>query len=116
MDEAKRDQFLKDIVTTAVEGAAIQYWCNVNRYDPDLCVAWIKEDDDTGDQDTHWHKLNANMIAKGISRIKREDIKMRRDILSAILVADKTNDAGEIDIEAADVIIQAAMFGEIVYG
>ena len=41
---------------------------------------------------------------------------MNRAIVGYVVVSDNENDAGDIDSEAADCIIQAAIFGELVYG
>lgn len=69
------------------------------------------------------YRVDIDTIAKGLGFVK--DLPsiqpgMRAGIGSelrrTILDASRENDAGEIDSNAADVIVQAALFGEIVYG
>lgn len=70
----------------------------------------------TIDDEPLLHKLDIDMIARGIAVVKaNEDIcnsRLRRDIL----VGDNDNDAGMIDADCADVIVQAALFDKLVYG
>ena len=60
--------------------------------------------------------ISRALVARGIAAIKRPEFEVRRDIVATILLAEREEDAGDIDEEIADVIIQAGIFGEIVYG
>ena len=60
--------------------------------------------------------VTPDVIQAGIDKVKSGAIELNKDILKAILVADVINDAGDIDSDAADCIVQAALFDEIVYG
>ena len=102
-----RDEFLDDIRITAF-GGGINYWAvisgqKIKEYDDEGPVGW-------------WTTITPNLIEIGIALVKHPSFKVRDDILVAILLGDRNNDAGEIDSECADVIVQAAVFGEIVYG
>ena len=105
-----RTEFLGDILDAAISGT--DYWANIVRHGDDA----PRMIEDADEPETYSKPFDANLIEAGISRVKNPDFQVNRDILANILVADHENDAGEIDIIVADVIVQAAMFGEIVYG
>lgn len=102
-----RTEFITDIVDTAF-GGGINYWAEISN-------GKIREYDDEGPVG-EWIRVTPGLVEKGIALVKEPSFQVRDDILTAILLCDRNNDAGEIDTEAADVIIQAGVFGEIVYG
>lgn len=130
---AERIEFLSDILTTAVEGG-INDWAEVSEYKHEYCtppvakadtfaiVHEIEEDDEVGT------KVTIDTIARGIRVIKN----MKRSdgtpfqpnyfgdggsYWRQFLLADRTNgDDGDYDAIVADWIVQAGLFGEIVYG
>ena len=102
-----RTEFLTDIVDTAF-GGGINYWAEIS-------AGKIREYDEDGPVG-EWIDVTPALIEKGIAVVKDPSFQVRDDILTAILLGDRNSDAGEIDIEAADVIIQAAVFSEIRYG
>lgn len=105
------DQFL-DLVDTA--GYAIGYWADRAE------VHWgatdkkysVWEDDD----DNTRHDITPAMVEQAMVDIHTGKIDVRRDIVKSITDAILAGDCDDIDGEAADVIIQVAAFGEIVYG
>lgn len=101
-----RSEFVTDIITTAF-GGGINYWADIEN-------GKIREYDDEGPVD-EWIAITPDLVEHGIALVKESSFQVREDILAAVLLGDRNNDAGEIDIEAADVIIQAAVFGSIVY-
>lgn len=117
----ERALFLADVVITAVEGG-IGYWARTRNY------RWDEGDDAAGqayatvevfDADgalADWKLVNADTVAHGIGKIRDANFKINPDLRALILGADAENDAGNIDADAADVIVQAGLFGEIVYG
>lgn len=111
----ERATFLADIIIAAVEGGT-GYWASVSAYKwtlgPELTTATLHPEDEP---DTS-HVVTLDTIAHGIAVIRREEHLARVDIRTAILQADRYSDAGDIDADAADVIVQAALFGELVYG
>ena len=112
-----RNDFLKDIFITAIEGG-INYWCIVKNYRwncEDFSCKVIEYDEDT-DSHKNRYNLNAAVIEQGILKVKERSFQVNSDILAYILLADHNNDAGDIDSICADVIVQAGLFGEIVYG
>lgn len=111
----EREQFLADIVITAVEGGT-GYWAEVSQYKnetPSGTYAMLHEIEEP---DEGGRELSLKNVAEALSDIRAGKVVMRADLLDCIKLADKENDAGEIDAEGADVIAQVALFGSIVYG
>jgi hypothetical protein len=121
-------QFLSDILVTAVEGG-INYWARVaepvfaphpdNRHNR-LLVA-VKVTDVDGGRDFQRLDLTLKEIHQGIASLfdvnSDTAYAARPDIVESVRLAVETGqDAGEIDAEGADVIVQVALFGEVVYG
>lgn len=118
-----REQFLSDVITTAIEGG-IGYWSVCLQYQYEGNVVVIDGKDYGGgtratisplDTDDIWH-VTPDTIARGISVIREREDFCRLAIRDTILAASRENDGGEIDADGADVIVQAALFGELVYG
>ena len=105
-----RSEFLTDIVDTAL-AYGINYWAEISAEIGSTKIREYDEDGPVGE----WIEVTPALIEKGITRVKEPSFQVRDDILTAILLGDRNNDAGEIDIEAADVIVQAAVFSEIRY-
>ena len=119
---AIRTEFLSDVLITATEGG-INYWAQVTkrrweRRGPDGYEGAVMDvglrDLEDGDK---LHYVTHEMLEKGIALILSTETRfqVREDLYRMILLGHYKNDAAEIDAEAADVIVQAAIFGEIVY-
>lgn len=119
---AERKQFLFDVFVTALEGG-VNYWADVEGYhwsnpdgseDLDGFRATITDREEPGGQLV----VDADVIARGIGRF--EPLARQRgadDYWRQFLAANRTNgDDGDYDATVADVIVQLALFGEIVYG
>lgn len=105
----ERMDFLSDVLVTAVEGG-VNYWADVKGYTKDNVTVFVYDNMD------HYTFTPAT-ISLGIDIIKsNKDFKVNDTILGDILVGDHRMDESYIDSSAADVIVQAAMFGEIIYG
>ncbi len=136
----EREQFLADIVIGAVEGAT-GYWARILSYRHSKGAAMtravlIEEDDDETREriaaaarekgakltvaealDIEGVRLlDIDAVARGIGRITRGEVAIREDLRTLIAEASRANDAGYIDADAADVIAQVALLGEITYG
>lgn len=106
--------FLQDVFVTALEGG-IGYWSQATLYRPG-------EDGDSRfkaevvDEDDAELVIDASTILEGLSRSldsrARINSRLQADIRSAL----DEQCAGNIDADAADVIVQFGLFGEIVYG
>ena len=110
-----RNDLLFNIVITACEGG-VNHWAAVKNYkwnDADLTAsATLLDTEDAFKK----YDLTYKTIRSGIKTICKPGFQLREDILKNILIANRNNDAGDIDAEAADCIVQAGIFGEIVYG
>lgn len=107
----ERIEFLADIVTTAVEGG-INDWAAIDGYYSANARIHLLDDE----SQTHVAHIDINTVDLGIYRIVDHRLKIRDEIRKTITVANVTLDASEIDAEAADCIIQAGLFGALVYG
>lgn len=113
-----RTDFLVNVVVTAVEGG-VGYWAELREYkwseDENRYMTGASVEVDAQDG-KGWRTVNLDTIREGLAKIKESSFQINPAVLSAILMGDRNNDAGEIDSEAADCIIQAGLFGELVYG
>lgn len=124
------EEFLSDVMITAFDGqhGGCWYWAQPHN------GSWLETNGDTNVLTVIWQRVcikeiepselhegqvayvDHAMLAQGISRLLNGDVKVRDDIREAIWRGVNEMDGGEIDIDAADVIVQAALFNEIVYG
>lgn len=140
---AERAQFLADVLTTAVEGG-IGYWSRVTAYRwqaPDLGYSDGREGTpevadaevtilEVEEEGAPEHTVTLDTIAKGLGLIRaaKHDPAasewyegttipfLGESTRRAVVAADRANDAGEIDSSRADVILQVALFGKVIYG
>lgn len=116
----ERERFLADIIITAVEGGT-GYWASVSAYDhpedsPAETRAILHEEDGERYSEVPL-EVTLDVVALGIARIKQDGFSIRSELKNDIIVAsEKNDDEGLLDAEAADVIVQAGLFGQIVYG
>lgn len=147
----EREQFLADVITTAIEGGT-GYWARVYAYrwdglPPAECFAVIAEDEEeaadaireaaanfttnegrkpnalelieygtTIDGKPVLHKLDIDTIAKGIGEILKPEFSIHGYLRTQVQVGSHESDGGHIDADGADAIVQAALFGKLVYG
>lgn len=125
------EQLLLDVLTNAVEsgGHALWYWegfymVNVDR-DGDLNVDQITfnvEHIAPGataiDHQTAQYTINMEDVRVAIETILSDQRNCNIDprIVGYIRSGVVGNDGGDIDAEAADVIVQVAAFGEVIFG
>ena len=105
------DEFCDDVRSTAVEGG-INYWAMPIKPKDNL---WAEQDPSTGNERKHF-ELTYDMIRFGLRKVLGGNLQLNSQIRADIFQAVVENDAGNIDATGADVIIQAAVFSEIVYG
>lgn len=111
----KREQFLQDLLVTAVEGG-IDYWANfqsiVKITKEDDYIGWWYESVNIIDEDNESYVINHETIVKGINLLVKRNAE--RD--KALILANRTNgDEGDFDALDADKIVQFGLFGELVY-
>jgi hypothetical protein len=126
----EREQFLSDVLTTAVEGG-INYWAAVSDYkwyegDFRAIPASVKVheiDDDPADVSQPYFEVGVPITTKeigaAIARIMNpnDEIKhLNPYVRSLVFQASMENDAGDIDTDIADTIMQIAVLGGVIYG
>lgn len=129
----EREQFLADVLTTAVEGG-INDWAYVSEYQHEYTPVPVAEthaivhevDPSDVEEDDEGYavrglRVDIDTIAKGIGVIKGFDNPPNYfgdggSYWKQFLLADRTNgDDGDYDAIVADWIVQAGLFGTIVY-
>ena len=130
----ERDQFLFDVFVTACEGG-INDWSSILKYH------WRKKDADTQtiDGDTDYagyyaeivedesdesprprHRIDAAVIEAGLKAIREktaEELSLHDGNRRIVIGAEGTLDAGtEFDAESANWVVQAGLFGQVIYG
>jgi hypothetical protein len=110
-------QFLSDVIVTAVEGG-INYWSEIKSYKirDGVAECQVRIDPRVDNSDNNWHILSPSGIKSGILKINRGNTELCKDYRKQIAGAWATKDAGDIDAPLADVIVQVALYGEIIFG
>ena len=127
-----KQRFLSDVIITAVEGG-IGYWSYVRNYrhgcpkdgnDEARVPAHVELcDHDDGEvrrdaTDAKWMPLDNKVVAKAFKAIMGQDeipfasLNWRKRMVAAYWA----NDSGDIDSGDADMVVQIALFGKVVYG
>jgi hypothetical protein len=117
------DEFISDILITAFDGGvgACWYWAvpapspRNGRWLYTSGELWesvlVREyENDIDIFVTH------TVVAMGLRKILDRQVEINAGLLGHIAAGVAENDAGEIDALCADVIIQAGVFGKVVYG
>lgn len=134
---AERTQFLYDIMATALEGG-VNYWSaadDVERGDPDkdfyrsyvlYCTDGGRESVECGANPKllcTGHKVDPDVIARGLGLGtvteavgNEKEIGWHYNQRKHVILANRENDAGEIDAGDADCIVQLGVFGKVIYG
>ena len=110
-----RQQLLADILITAAEGG-INYWAHVSNY------RWNQGPAQTGftarDREDTAAAFNVTIETAelGIERIVTGECQVNTRITDSVKFLNTHNEPdSEFDAQVADAIIQAALFGELVY-
>lgn len=106
------------LVESAIEGAGYSQWMTSGRDDYRVGlyeVTWLENE---GDPATEQKKLlTYENIADAILKVAFDrDFEVASYIRQYVIDAVNEDDAGNIDSEAGDVIIQCAIFGELIFG
>lgn len=118
----EREQFLADVLTTAVEGG-IQYWIDtVDEYrhkglaprDYFAVITFENPKDDGPSRLTE--RITIDVVAKGIG-ILDKDQAFHFGYFNEFWKANRTNgNEGDFDASVADCIVQCGLLGEVVFG
>lgn len=105
---------IDDIVCDAFEGG-INYWCDMAKPVGDYLGTWASEQISRGGkvllhdfEDDEWRMLTLDGVLNGISKVVNEYGRQ--------IVHNGEIDVYEIDGEIADMIIQIAVFDDVIYG
>ncbi len=135
---AERQEFLADVITTALEGG-VGYWSQASEYrwfSPDLsggtatpgpngtanAYATLHETDTPDGELGDALTVDVDVIARAFGKIRRAasgDLVipfLSREYARRLRDAYDDIDAGDIDADDADVVVQVGLFGQVVYG
>jgi hypothetical protein len=109
------DEECYDVMTTAVEAgySGIGYWAEnirVNRDDELNILEFFCDVDMKEDGNYSPFIVSPVVIKRGVDRILSPSFEIRADIVQSLFPE------WDIDAESADCIIQAGLFGELVFG
>jgi hypothetical protein len=117
--EADKRQFLLDVMCTAIEGG-ITGWARARDIERtasegDYLSFKVRDAEDSTDP---WHDITPEKIEEAIAKIGDPscDVKAAADYRDQITAAYADLDAGNIDGELADIIVQVAAYGEVIFG
>lgn len=121
-----RADFLASVIVTGVESGyhGIGYWAECRKYRWEwsdegkrlLGNASVEIRSTGGETGAEWRPVTLDTVRKGLAHIRNGETNVNKRLSGLIMVAERDSDAGDIDSEAADCIIQAGLFGQIVYG
>jgi hypothetical protein len=103
------DEFIGDVIDTA--GYGIGYWVETAVWDEDGKTYTITEQE-TADE----FVITYRRIAKSIEELIAGKSNVRDSIIDNLRKAVTEDDGSYVDADVADVVIQYAIFGEMVYG
>jgi hypothetical protein len=104
-----KDEFYEDIIEIALYGG-IDYWCMT--YNPITKEMYYENPEADGYLTA---TLDIDLIKRGLDRVLKEDMPLNKQYRDYIMQAVFDQDAGMIDSVCADLIVQAGLFGDVVY-
>ena len=113
-----RRSFLDDVLETAISHS-VGYWALIERtantvdHRPVFAIVSLRSTPDLPNPPRDKFVLNRALIEIGIRR-SRSASQLTTNLRKTILNASEQNDSANIDAECADVIVQLAIFGEII--
>lgn len=116
------EEHLSDVLITAFDGSVGGSWYWAAPGDPD----WLTTDDegrwtgvlvvDREDPDDDEWVVNWATVVSGMERIVSGEVGIRRDLRQQVVNSVTDPENFDIDADAADCIVQAGLFNELVYG
>ena len=101
---------MNDILTTAVEGG-INYWAEVRNYSWEnvpIVTVEVREEDQESAEKPGWHAVSAMDILRIVSQIRNHSSQAKGWNIREIV--------DQHDADIADIAVQLAIFGEVIYG
>jgi hypothetical protein len=119
---AKREQFLKDVLVTAVESNPYTPWFSFDDYHPDAgtVTVWHDKEED-GSYCDGPYAVDLDTIAAALATYREQVAALpsggKNTYAYQLVLADRSNgDDGDFDVTTADAIMQIAVLGEEIYG
>lgn len=122
---AKQLELMKDTLTTAIEGG-INYWAKGRNFDRQEDLTYVSceirpsydegKPFEDGDKRNEYQKIGPAEIEAAMLRIINEKGLCADYIREAVMLDYLDPDSCRGDAETADVIVQVALFGEVVFG
>jgi hypothetical protein len=107
------DDFITYTLQTACEGG-INYWAQDMKINTERGVVRLVHDSE--DCETTKTTFGYVDVVNAIRLILEGRVGVRKDLVDLLRDGVIDNDAGMVDTELADVIVQATVFGELVFG
>jgi len=110
------DEWCADVMSAALEGG-IGYWCAADSIQRDglgfrSFIAYDAEDENAFKP----KGCDRRSIRLGVERILSGEVKVNKVLCGCILAGVTSYDSGLIDADAADCIVQAGLFNDLVFG
>lgn len=102
------DQYCKDILVTCVEGGS-NYWATFRNVIRDKELDILECEVLDREESEIWKKIRVEDIRRAVSLVMKPEFKVHQSYKT--MIASDDNDA-----LSSDIILQAAMFGEVIYG
>ena len=122
------DSWISSIYTSAMEGGSYGsgYWCEILKYhwneknDRDFKSVIRVNEEYEDDKDKRIAKrrkytINRDTIIRGVKRVASGKMKVNDDYVS-VCVSLLTTGEGDFDGDRADVVVQAGLFNEVIFG
>lgn len=110
-----KEQLYKDVLTNWVE-TGMGLWAQLQerpvRDDLDILSCIIR---DAEDDDEPTHTVTLDTVQTGFQRVMGGGLKLSESIAKHITQRYRDNDA-DLDADDCDIIVQAGLFNEIIYG
>lgn len=111
-------QMYRNLLTDAIETSAVSYWlaCHQVLRDAAGDVIRIVKPCAADEEKKIWADVDELTIQRGMQRIRDGLVDVNKDLFAMVAHGYVFPDDADIDAEGVDVILQAGMFGKLVYG
>jgi len=117
------DKLVSDLLMTAFDShyGSANYWANYlsregNNASDILDEIWYSVKFREPDEADTIHEVNVDKVVEAISKILNNEVQAADYLVEYLRQAVANDDSGYADGDVADVVVQVATFGNIVYG
>lgn len=110
-------QEITDLIETA--GYGMNYWCEFGKYDDEAQTYEVRLDaeaQDGVDWETDTKVITYQEIVDAIQKLISGEVSVGNWIRESLVAEFISKDGGSMDSDGAEVVIQVALFGEIIFG